>query len=388
MNEGANILAVVTRDESMAAAVQAVLKGKAMRFDWKQFGRLDAFARDQESGRAAAVIADIDADPEGMLTELETISLRMQNTRFIVLASELKSELLLKAMQAGARHFVVKNRLAAELPSAIDRLAMRTSILHGDGAVIAVLSVGGGCGATTLAVNLTQELSDLESSPALIVDLDDRFGGAAGLLGAKADYGVADVLASEERIDSTLVRSSAVALNNHVSLLASPATVNFLEPKPINYNNLRQAIKAFSEAFEFTVIDAGQVALPAAKTLAAHCAHTLIVFELNVEEIRRARQLMNALTPLVDTRGSIIPVVNRYRSRRAAATVEEARKALDAKSVSMINNDYRAVTSGINEGRPLAFAAPRSALRKDIRALAESIHASTLQRARPGSAAA
>jgi pilus assembly protein CpaE len=388
MAEHAHILAIVSRDDATAQAVRAAMEGKAVRPEWRQFGRLDALARSQEVDQTAAALVDIDNDPETMLSEVEALSLRFPHIRFIVLAHQLQNDLLLKAMQAGARHFVVKNRIAVELPGAIDRLALRTTVAHGEGAVVSVLSVGGGCGTTTIAVNLAQELSDLEASPSLIVDLDARFGGAAGLLGVKADYGIADVLATEERLDSTLVRSSAVAVNSNLNLLASPATVNFLDPRPINQSNFRQAAKAFGEAYDFTVIDAGQVALTTAKALATHSTHTLLVFELNVEQMRRARQLAYALTAQNEIRSTIIPVVNRYRSRRACATVDEARKALNTPSVSMINNDYRAVTAGVNQGRPLAFAASRSALRKDIRALAESIHARTAQRPHTGHAAA
>jgi len=383
-----NILAIVTRDENTAKAVRKAVTGKVVRLEWRQFDRLDAFAHAPGVGQTAAAIVDIDNQPDVMLMELDALSQRHPSIRFIVLASELKSDLLLKAMQAGARHFVVKKQIEAELPGAIDRLALRGSSLQGHGTVITVLSVGGGCGATTIAINLAQELSDIESSPSLIVDLDSNFGGVAGTLGVKADYGIADVLATEERLDSTLVRSSAVSLNNNLNILASPATVNYADPRAINQANFRQAAKAFSEAFEFTVIDAANVSLNAAKSLAAHSSHTLIVFELNVEQMRRARTLTNALFPKGSKNNTVLPVVNRYRSRRACASVDEARKALNTPSIWMINNDYRAVTAGINQGRPLAFAAPRSPLRKDIRSLAESIHATTLQALQSENAAA
>lgn len=388
MSANANILAIVTRSNDTAAAIRDAVNEKAERLEWRQFERLDAFARATDIDRTAAAIVDIDSHPENMLNELEAISHRLPNTRFIVIASELKSDLLLKAMQAGARHFVVKSRMNEELPGAIDRLAIRVGAHHGRGSVITVLSVGGGCGATTLAVNLAQELSELDSSPAVIADLDSRHGGAGGLLSTKAQYGIADVLAAAERLDSTLVQSSTVVVSEGLSLLASPATVNFREPRPINEANFKLATKAMCEAFDFVIIDASHVSLAGALTLARESVQVLVVFELNVEQMRRARNLTHALIAQPDIAGKVLPVVNRFRSRKACATVEEARKALGTQAIRTITNDYSAVTASVNDGRPLAKAAPRSRLRKDIRMLAESIYATVVKRTRNTGAAA
>jgi pilus assembly protein CpaE len=386
MGLNANILAIVTQDPATAQAIRATFKDEANRFEWRQFDRLDAFSRSTDIERVTAAIFDIDANPEAMLHELETLSHRLNTTRFIVLASELKNDLLLKAMQAGARHFVVKARMEAELASAIDRLAVRTNVSHGVGALITVLSVGGGCGSTTVSVNLAQELADLEHSPAVIVDLDVRYGGAAGLLGAKAQYGIADVLAAKDRIDSTLVRSSSVVISEGLSLLASPGTVDFAHPKRINEDNYRVACKAMCEAYDFVVVDASRVTLNGAITLARESVQTLLVFELNVEQLRRARHMAHALNAIPEVAPKLLPVVNRFRSRRACASVEEARKALNTQAIRTITNDYAAVTACVNEGRPLAVSSPRSRLRKDIRGLAESIHATAFKRNRSNAA--
>lgn len=388
MPVNANILAVITRENAVAQAVRQAVGSKAERLEWRQFERLEAMCQSNEMDRIVAAIVDIDTDPDTMLSDLDSLSQRMQQIRFIVLATELRSELLLKAMQAGARHFVVKSRIPSELPGAIDRLAVRNGSHHGFGAIVTVLSVGGGCGSTTLSVNLAQELCDIEDSSAVIVDLDSRFGGAAGLLGAKAQYGIADVLRAEERIDSTLVQSSSVVISDGLNLLASPATVNFREPLAINEKNLRVACKAMGEAYDFVVIDASRVSINGAITLAQQSVQTLIVFELNVEQMRRARSLAHALLAQPDVAGKVLPVVNRYRSRKACATVEEARKALGTPAIRTITNDYSAVTSSTNEGRTLMKSAPRSRLRKDIRSLAESIHATAVRRPRNAGAAA
>ena len=64
------------------------------------------------------------------------------------------------------------------------------------GSAVTILSAGGGCGATTLAVNLAAELGaiDPSSDPPLVVDLDYHYGAVSTYLAVQGDYGVLDLL--------------------------------------------------------------------------------------------------------------------------------------------------------------------------------------------------
>ncbi len=62
-------------------------------------------------------------------------------------------------MQAGARHFLRKSAIQTELDPVLEHL-----LSHGPqestrlGVVLSVFSCSGGCGATTVAINLANEL--------------------------------------------------------------------------------------------------------------------------------------------------------------------------------------------------------------------------------------
>ena len=68
-----------------------------------------------DSAPAAVVIVDIDADPVGILGELELVISSHPATRVVVLSSVFSNELVLEAMQAGARRFLLKESVAGEL---------------------------------------------------------------------------------------------------------------------------------------------------------------------------------------------------------------------------------------------------------------------------------
>ena len=126
--------------------------------------------------KVQAVIVDIDPDPSRILYELANILTAYPEIYIVMVCSHFTKKLALQAMQAGVRHFLEKKTIATELTQELQQL------IHGgakkeagfDSKVISILSAGGGCGATTVAVNLASELQLLSSKPVLLIDLEDK----------------------------------------------------------------------------------------------------------------------------------------------------------------------------------------------------------------------
>ena len=336
---------------------------------------------------AACVLVDIESEPEKLLAELDAIISRFPDTRFIVMAREQRSDLLLRAMQSGVRHFLRKDEISGELDKIVSRLMPGPAHRNGSmGSIVTVLSAGGGCGATTIALNLAQELAMQAKDSTLLIDLDLHYGGVAGCLGLMSQYGVADVLADGERIDSHLVRSTAIPSGEHLHVLVSPATVDFDEPKRVQFEHLSRALQKGREAYRYTVVDAPRVALQVATLLAVASVMVYIVLEANVEDIRVARQLYCALAARGIAQERIMPLVNRHRGRREVIRLDEIQHAIACKQIRTVSNDYKAVSAGINYGKPLAVQSPRSALRQDVIKLAEAVRNSATARSNPSGA--
>src|SRR5262249_16648202 len=177
--------------------------------------------------------------------------------RFVVIAGERRRDLLIRAMQAGVRHFLVKGQVARELLPTLQRItAVPAARLNAHGSVVTVLGAGGGCGATTFAINLAHELGRSAGEPSLVIDLDTRYGAVASCLGVECQFGIADVLHDGERIDSNLLRSTAHTHGPHLHVLVSPVSVSFDSPKPVQTEHLARALVRCREAYANTIIDA------------------------------------------------------------------------------------------------------------------------------------
>jgi len=375
MNNAADIL-VVTQEPQVA---QAVANAINVNGQWAARGvcrGLDELVITLERGVVPAVVVDIDPKPTQMLSDLDQIIGRHPATRFVVVSSS-QGDLLVQAMQVGVRHFLLKDRIEADLRSVLQRLipanAGTRNGHHLQGSVVTVLSAGGGCGATTLAINLANELHLLSNQPTLLIDMDVAYGAAAGYLGINAQYGIADVLRDGDRIDSHLVRSTAVVHSDDLHVLVSPATVDMESPATLQFEHLGRMLQKARETYTYTVIDAPRVPLPVSTLLTSASALTCLVLEMNVEHIRVARSMYAALAGRGMAQDRILPLVSRYRGRREMITIEDAQRAIGCTRIGQLSNDYKAVLSSINYGKPLAVHAPKSALRLDVLNLARQV---------------
>ncbi len=209
---------------------------------------------------APAAVVDIGPGPMQMLAELGPIIPKFSDTRFVLLSREVQNELLVEAMEIGVRYVMDRKALDPELVGVLQRL-MPNSVRRagGSGLAITVLSASGGCGATTIAVNLANELRLEVGEPTLLVDLDASYGAIGAYLGLKGNYGIADALAHGDRVDAQLVRSSASEFTEDLHVLLSPANLGSQTRTTVQYENLGHALEACKQAYSHTVIDAPRV---------------------------------------------------------------------------------------------------------------------------------
>lgn len=365
---------LMTKDSSIAETVKAILQEDASML-------LGQVCRDTAKLRVnlsaaipQVVIMDIDPDQTQILQELDAITSMHPGIRAVVLSERYDSELILEAMQAGARNFLQKKTISGELLKILRQLVPDKSKAKKElGSVISVFSTAGGCGATTITVNLANELRLASSDRVLAIDLDDCYGTISSYLGVKGEYGIADVLSHDGKIDKHLIETSASAHMNDFHVLASPAGLELPKTKSIKYENLIKVLESCRHVYKYTIIDAPRVNESVIADLAAVSDVILVVFQLMVKDARFARNLITSLANSKIGPEKIMLLANRFGRSRSVVSLEDWQKTLGVERMHKIRSDWRKARNCVDCGQPIAEVAPRSRFRKDFKILAGSI---------------
>ncbi|GKY88616.1 AAA family ATPase [Sinisalibacter aestuarii] len=179
-----------------------------------------------------------------------------------------------------------------QLPALIDRSATRP------GKVIAVAPVRGGIGASTVAINLADQLQGktgmlrkAAQHRVALVDLDIQFGTVASAL----DLDPSDVfyrMATETIVpDRTFLAQSLQSHDSGLTVLAAPdkfVPLDAIEPRQID-----AVIGHLQREFDYVVVDLPRTLVEWIGPVLTRCARLMLVTDTTVPAIRQARRLID-----------------------------------------------------------------------------------------------
>ncbi len=323
-------------------------------------------------------VVDIDGDPERILSDLSRTSMAYPHAWFVVMSKEFDERHVLRAMQAGARHFLRKNTIATELNDVLERLLLhRPQTATRLGVVISIFGCSGGCGATTIAINLANELRLARDKRVLILDLDPHYGAVAAYLGLKGRYGVSHLLGRQGAVDRHLIESTAVTYCAGLDVLLSPAVAEADANAVLEYDHVPATLEACREAYDYIILDAPRVTRQVMASLASMSRISVLVLQLTIRDVAYAGATVSFLTEQRIPRERILPLANRVRRRGPLVRLEDSQRAIGIHALHPIRSDWAKVMKSINRGRPLADVVGRSGLRRDYRRLADRVYQCT-----------
>ena len=369
---------LITKDQDTLRQIDAVARnGSPIEIDQvlSDTSRIDTYL---ETSGVCAGIVDIDPDPQAILDDLEEMVRDNPHLCTVVISENMNQDLILSAMQAGARHFLQKGSIHDQLSGVMGRLLTHTGVRRRTGSVITVFSASGGCGATTVALNLANEMRLKTSKGVLVIDLDRCYGAASAFLDIKSEYGIDDVLTYEGTIDKHLVQSSSCSYKDDFHVLLSAAGTSRKSVQNIDPVALREVIGACRMAYGYTVVDAPRMDEQTVKVLSELSDFTIVVFQLTLKDLKFARSIISMFKDLGLSQDKIIPLANRYTKSRfgksgSLISINDSTRVLGTDKVVTVCSDWQNAEKSLNVGKPLADAAPRSAIRKDLLRLVDQI---------------
>jgi pilus assembly protein CpaE len=318
-----------------------------------------------------AVLFDLGGEPNEETQQAIRAMAELHRVRpalpIVAVADKKDADLILHAMRAGAREFVVQ-----EQPNEILRVLL--SLTQGEGSVTqgsitSVFAAKGGSGATMIAANLAGSLLD-DGRRVLLVDLDLQLGGAHVLLDLDCGFTVADMLAQMQRLDRDLLLSS---LTRHPSgLYVLSQSERLEEADRVRPSDIPTMLRFLAEHFDHIVLDGlfgfDELAMSALDA----SDRVLLLLTQDVPAVKNAHRCSDVFRRLGYDDRKISVVVNRY-DKGDPIDLVSIENTLVRQVAATVANDFRAVKLAIDKGVHISIAAPRSKVTDDLRRLASVV---------------
>ena len=326
---------------------------------------LQAAAQMLESDPAETLVVIGPDTPVGeALTFASTLRLIRPAVGVVLAREYVDVNLLTHALRAGVREVVPAGDGAA-LAAACQRsseISMRmlstapsTDYPRGrDGQVVTVFAAKGGCGKTTLAINLAVALARQSDRRVCIVDLDLAFGDVA--ISVQLDPGrtIVDALPMAGHLDETGATSLLTRYQANLEMLLAPTTPGDAEKVPPSL--VGELLVVLRTIFDYVVVDTPAQFSEHVLTAMDNSAHHVLLTTPDVPALKNLRITLDMLDLLSYPRQIRSVVLNRSDSK-VGLSLEDVERVVRWPIAAHIPSS-REVPISINKGTPLTLANP------------------------------
>ena len=358
------------------------------------FSEALAFFNQPEAESLEFIALAIDGEDENDLAQMTEIitQAKARNIGVILIAEDVTPAALHQLLRKGADEFVPYPLPEQELQSAIDRLKAAAETRAAapsagpslrskdskEGALLVVHGLAGGCGATTLAVNLAWELATIDktNSPSVcLLDLDLQYGSVSTYLDLPRREAVFEMLSDSDNMDDEVFSQALVSYEDRLQVLTAPADIvplDLLAPEDI-----QRVINMARTHFDYVVIDMPSTLVHWSETVlqAAHVYFALIELDMRSAQnaLRMKRALQSEDLPFNKLRFAMNRAP-RFTDLSGKSRVKRMAESLGISIDLQLPDGGKQITQGADHGQPLAVSAAKNPLRKEIAKLAQSLH--------------
>lgn len=298
--------------------------------------------------------------PEVLLLELEPIADRLEDalreirnelprTKIVIVHPDLDSQTILKSIRAGADEFV-HPPWDESLPVALRRLAAALNSAPGHqrrGKVIAFLSAKGGCGATTLACHIANNLHRQTGKSVLLADLDFTSGMIGFLMKANSNYSILDATENLERLDESLWKALVVEARPGLSVIPSPASFSYNQSP--GKEDLCATIRFMRTQHDWIVLDLGRSLNSVLSMVYEEIDQIFLVSVVEVIALHGLKTIVRRLTECGQGLDKLQLILNRA-PKMMDMTTGELEKILGRSLYAVVPNDYVSLNQAYSQG--------------------------------------
>ena len=330
---------------------------------------LDLATRELAANKPDLTLLILAPDSEVALTYLDQV--RPGDWGLLVaIGPSIDAKVVLRAIRTGIDDYVDDAELAVQLKLTLERVGNQLLATAKHGKVIACVSACGGCGATTLAVNLAAALAT-DSQSAALVDLNLEAGDSAALLDLEPSHTIADLCENLGRADQYLFEKLLEKHQAGIYLLAAPT--EYPQISQVTPEGIYKSLVLARAMFPFVIVDIDRPAHSGQAEALVVADRVMLVLRLDFACLRNARRIIDQLEQLGVDPNCVTLVANRQGQPREVPRTK-AMAALEVKEMHCIPNDPKNVNLANNMGVPVVIERPSARVSESIRSLAQRLN--------------
>jgi pilus assembly protein CpaE len=300
----------------------------------------------------------------------------------VLVASQLSTELLQRALRAGVKDVLAAPVDRGQLMEAVNRAAdaLRGATgapavpmrdldpeLGQPGRVITVFSTKGGSGKSVVATNLAVAMARRCDKPVALVDAHLQFGDVAVMLKLQPRHTVVEAVQNLEKLDAGLIRAF-MSVHEPSGLLVLPAPLEPAFADQISGAELVRLIELLRSFCGTVVVDTPAFFNEVVLSIIEASDDVILVAGMDIPNIKNVRTGLNTLAMLATPKEKLHLVLNRSDSK-VKLDIGEVERTLNVHAVARIPSDV-VVPISVNRGSPVVLSAPRSRVARAFEGLA------------------
>ena len=318
----------------------------------------------------------VDLDPNALVV-IECVRQLIQASPQLpvfAISDQTQGDLVLKAIKAGVREFLVKPLNLEELEAALSKITVATATDRQHGKLITLMGSAGGVGCTMLATNLAVELAEISGAAGRValVDLDFRFGHVATLLDVQGQYTIADLCATPEELEQEIVEKALIDHKSGVRVLRRPHS--FAQAEMITGAHCANVLTTLQSMCAYVVVDGPSRHDPGGRMVLDAADYNFIVLQLLVTSVRNTDRMIQELAVQGFNTERIHFLCNRLGRESGHLEMDQVEAILDRKMFATFSDDWKNASASINIGQPLKVYNEKARVRQEIRDLAARLH--------------
>lgn len=316
----------------------------------------------------------LNGDSDVSLTLVRQLSTEHASTAVMCIGRNCSTETVIKAYRAGAMEFLMQPVSQLEIREAVEKIIAAKPTTEVDdslrGSVIACYSSRGGCGLTTLSVNLATALAQSVDRLTALVDLNLQQGTAPIFFGVEPAYSIADVVHNLDRLDGQLLKSFHTPVSDKLFCLAAPLKMG--DADDVEPWHVEEILSMLRRQFATVIVDCQHWIDATALVALDHADMILLLTLLDMVSVYTTKRTLEMFQQMGYGDDKVRIVVNRY-IKNPDLPVDKIERAFGHQIHLLLAENYPAALSALNLGIPLVRSQPKSPLVKQYMELARMI---------------